>query len=65
MKRLRLRELKMQNKSNVYYCSICGNRIQKSEEYLVNGKGKTIHFACIESLRQLLRWLGYEVKEMN
>ena len=55
----------MHNKTNICYCSICRKPIQKSEEYLVNGKGKTIHFACIESLRQLLRWLGYEVKEMN
>lgn len=54
----------MQNKSIAYYCSICGKPIQRSEEYLVNSKEECIHFACIESLRQLLRWLGYEVKEM-
>ena len=54
----------MQNKYNVYHCSICGESIQRSEEYLVNSKEEYIHFTCIESLRQLLRWLGYEVKEM-
>ena len=54
----------MQNKYNVYHCSICGEPIQRSEEYLVNSKEEYIHFTCIKSLRQLLRWLGYEVKEM-
>lgn len=46
----------------VFRCSICGYGITEGEEYIENG-GDIIHFDCIPSLRWLLNWLGYEIKE--
>lgn len=49
----------------LYYCSVCGNGIYEGEEYVANNDGEYIHFDCIQSIRQLLQWLGYEIKEME
>lgn len=45
-----------------YYCSICGSGIYDGEEYIRNDDGDVIHFDCINGLRGLLEWLGYDVK---
>lgn len=47
-----------------YYCSICGQGIYAGDEYVDNG-GDYIHFECVPDLHWLLKWLGYEVKEMK
>lgn len=46
-----------------HYCSICGQGIYAGDEYVANG-GDYIHFECIPSMRWLLDWLGYDVKEL-
>lgn len=51
-------------KSN-YRCSICREPIYIGDEYIKNDNGDFAHFDCIYSLRQLLEWLGYDVKTMK
>lgn len=48
-----------------HYCSICGEGIYPGEEYIKNDNGEYRHFECFFSLRELLEWLGYEVKTME
>lgn len=48
-----------------YYCSICGQPIIDGEEYIQNADDEYVHFECIGGIRQLLHWLGYEIKEMG
>lgn len=45
------------------YCAFCGYGILEGEEYVENQDGEYIHFECIRGIRQLLEWLGYQVKE--
>lgn len=47
------------------YCSICGEEIIDGEEFLENIDGETIHFDCVQSIRSLLEWIGYEIKTME
>lgn len=48
-----------------HYCDICGEGITDGEEYIENLDGRQIHFECIRSLRELLEWLGYDVRTME
>lgn len=48
-----------------HYCSICGNGIYDGEEYIMNEDGEYRHFDCFYGLKELLSWLGYEVKIME
>ena len=48
-----------------HYCSICGDGIYPGDRYVENINGEYIHFECIQSIRQLLEWLGYEIKECD
>ena len=48
-----------------HYCSICGEGIYKGEEYIENENGDYRHFDCFYGMRDLLEWLGYEIKTMN
>lgn len=48
-----------------HYCSICGQGIYDGEEYLKNDNGEFRHYDCFFSLRELLQWLGYEIKTME
>ena len=47
------------------YCSYCGEGIYVGEEYIENENGEKRHYDCIFGLRELLKWLGYEVKIME
>lgn len=49
----------------VQYCDICGGGILSGEEYIENVNGDCAHFDCFYTMRQLLDWLGYDVKEMG
>lgn len=51
-------------KSN-HYCSICGEGIYDGEEYIENDKGDCRHYECFYGMRELLEWLGYEIKTMD
>ena len=48
-----------------HYCSICGDGIYDGEEYIENLDGEYRHYDCFHGLRELLDWLGYEVKTME
>lgn len=48
-----------------HYCSACGQGIFDGEEYLVNDDGDYRHYDCFYSTRDLIEWLGYEVKTME
>lgn len=44
------------------YCSSCGDGIYDGEEYIENLNGEYRHYECFHGMRELLEWLGYEVK---
>jgi len=48
-----------------HYCSICGEGIYDGEEYIENDNGECRHYDCLYGMRELLEWLGYEVKTMD
>ena len=48
-----------------HYCSICGDGIYEGEEYIINDEGEYRHYDCFYGKRDLLEWLGYEVKTME
>lgn len=48
-----------------YYCYICGEGIYDGEEYIENDNGEFRHYDCFHGIRDLLEWLGYEVKTME
>ena len=53
-----------ESKSN-YYCSICGNGIQNGEEYIVNDDNDYAHWECVDYAKDLAKFLGYDIKEME
>lgn len=48
-----------------HYCSICGERILNGEEYIENDCGEYAHWDCVDYGRDLVKWLGYEIKTME
>lgn len=50
---------------SIYYCSVCGEGICEGEEYIVNDDGEYRHYDCFQGMKDLLEWLGYEVKTME
>lgn len=48
-----------------HYCSICHEGIHDGEEYIVNDDGDYRHYDCFYGIRDLLEWLGYNVKTME
>lgn len=48
-----------------HYCSTCGQGIYSGEEYIVNDEGEYRHYDCFYGARDLLDWLGYEIKTME
>ena len=48
-----------------HYCSICHEGIYDGEEYIVNDDGEYAHWNCVDYGRDLAKFLGYKVKEMN
>ena len=47
---------------STYYCSICKDPIENGEEYIENDIGKYAHYECFRGTKDLLSWLGYDVK---
>lgn len=47
------------------YCSSCGEGIYSGEEYIENDNGEYRHYDCIYGLKDLLSWIGYDVKTME
>lgn len=48
-----------------HYCSFCENGIYDGEEYIENENGEYRHYECFSGLRELLEWLGYDIKTME
>ena len=48
-----------------HYCSICNEGIYDGEEYIENDCGEYAHWECVDYGRDLIKFLGYEIKEMN
>ena len=48
-----------------YHCSICQEGIYNGEEYIENDDGEYAHWECFDGMRDLLEWLGYEIKTME
>lgn len=48
-----------------HYCSACGDGIYDGEEYIKNLDGEYRHYEYFHGMRDLLEWLGYEVKTME
>ena len=47
------------------YCSHCGEGIFEGEEYIENDEGEQAHWDCVSYGRDLVKFLGYEIKEMR
>lgn len=48
-----------------YYCDVCGEGIYEGEEYIINDNGEHRHYDCFQGMKNLLEWLGYEIKTME
>lgn len=48
-----------------HYCSICGEGIGDGEEYIENDVGDYAHWECVDYARDLAKFLGYDIKEME
>ena len=48
-----------------HYCSSCGDGIYDGEEYIENLDGDYRHFDCFFGMRDLLEWLGFDIKTME
>ena len=48
-----------------HYCSSCGEGIRDGEEYIENDDGEYAHWECVDYGRDLVRFLGYEIKTME
>lgn len=49
----------------IRYCSYCKEGIYCGEEYIENQDGDYQHYDCFCGMRNLLEWLGYEIKTME
>ena len=50
---------------STHYCSVCGEGIFNGEEYIENDVGVDAHWECVNYGRDLVKFLGYEIKEMD
>lgn len=48
-----------------HYCSVCHQGIYDGEDYIQNNDGECRHYECFYGLRELLEWLGFEIKIMG
>ena len=48
-----------------HYCSIGQEGIYNGEEYIVNDDEEYAHWECVDYGRDLAKFLGYEIKEME
>ena len=48
-----------------HYCSICNEGIYDGEEYIENDIGEYAHWECISYGRDLVVFLGYDIKTME
>ena len=48
-----------------HYCSLCENGIYDGEEYIENQDGEYRHYECFNGMKDLLEWLGFDIKTME
>lgn len=48
-----------------YKCSICGYGINIGDEYIVNANKEYAHLECVDHVKDLAKFLGYEIEEMK
>lgn len=48
-----------------HYCSFCDREICEDDKYIEKLDGDVIHYECVQGIRQLLSWLGQEIKTME
>lgn len=48
-----------------HYCSSCGEGIYDGEEYIENLDGEYRHYECFHGMKDLLEWLGFNIKTME
>jgi hypothetical protein len=48
-----------------HYCSFCEDGIYDGEEYIVNNDNEYRHYECFYNTKDMLKWLGHEVKNME
>ena len=46
-------------------CDVCKEYILDGEEYIENDDGDCRHYDCFYGFRDMLQWLGYEIKKME
>ena len=46
-------------------CYKCGENILIGEKYIVNDDGNYVHWECVDYAKDLAKFLGYEIKEME
>lgn len=46
-------------------CALCKEGIYNGEEYIVNDDAKYAHWECVDNAKDLAKFLGYEIKEME
>lgn len=49
----------------IHHCSACGEGIYAGEEYIENDDSEFRHYDCFYGIKDLLEWLGYQVKTME
>lgn len=47
------------------FCSVCEGGILPGEEYIENYDGDCRHYDCVFGNKELIEWLGFEVKTME
>lgn len=52
-------------KTSNYICCLCGEPIYIYDQYVRNNHGEYIHRDCISNIDWLIKWLGFEIKEME
>ena len=50
---------------NEIMCEICANPILDGEEYVENELGYLAHYECLNTVRQTVDWLGFDIKTMG
>lgn len=52
-------------KKSKHYCFSCGEEILAGEEYVENIDGECRHYECFHGMRELLEWIGFDIKIME
>lgn len=47
------------------YCDKCGEGISNGDEFIRNLDGEYRHYDCFQGMRDLTKWLRYEIEVME